>query len=57
MVAGIPNVGKSTLINSVSGRAMAKTGNKTGGYKGQSMDKVKRSGGAFRHSGYTLAEV
>ena len=30
MVAGIPNVGKSTLINSVSGRSAAKTGNTPG---------------------------
>ena len=30
MVAGIPNVGKSTFINSFAGRACAKTGNKPG---------------------------
>jgi ribosome biogenesis GTPase A len=30
MVCGIPNVGKSTLINSVAGRSAAKTGNKPG---------------------------
>ncbi len=30
MVCGIPNVGKSTLINSISGKASAKTGNKPG---------------------------
>ena len=28
MILGIPNVGKSTLINALSGRAVAKTGNK-----------------------------
>ncbi len=34
MVAGIPNVGKSTFINSYVGRASAKTGNKPGVTKG-----------------------
>ena len=35
MVAGIPNVGKSTFINSLAGRASAKTGNKPGVTRGQ----------------------
>lgn len=35
MIAGIPNVGKSTLINSLAGRAAAKTGNKPGVTKGK----------------------
>lgn len=35
MVAGIPNVGKSTWINSYVGRASAKTGNKPGVTKGK----------------------
>lgn len=35
MVAGIPNVGKSTLINSLAGRACTKTGNKPGVTKGK----------------------
>lgn len=34
MVAGIPNVGKSTFINSFAGKASAKTGNKPGVTKG-----------------------
>lgn len=34
MVAGIPNVGKSTFINSFAGKACAKTGNKPGVTKG-----------------------
>ena len=34
MVAGIPNVGKSTFINSFAGKACTKTGNKPGGTKG-----------------------
>ena len=35
MVAGIPNVGKSTFINSFAGKACAKTGNKPGVTKGK----------------------
>ncbi|MGI6118826.1 MAG: ribosome biogenesis GTPase YlqF [Bilifractor sp.] len=35
MVAGIPNVGKSTFINTVAGRASAKTGNRPGVTKGK----------------------
>ena len=35
MVAGIPNVGKSTFINKLSGRASARTGNKPGVTKGK----------------------
>ena len=36
MVVGIPNVGKSTFINSFAGKACAKTGNKPGVTKGNS---------------------
>ncbi|MDE6203468.1 MAG: ribosome biogenesis GTPase YlqF [Lachnospiraceae bacterium] len=35
MVAGIPNVGKSTFINSFAGRACTRTGNKPGVTKGK----------------------
>ncbi len=35
MIAGIPNVGKSTLINSLAGRSSAKTGNKPGVTRGK----------------------
>lgn len=35
MVAGIPNVGKSTFINSYTGKACTKTGNKPGVTKGK----------------------
>ncbi len=35
MICGIPNVGKSTLINSLAGRVSAKTGNKPGVTKGK----------------------
>ena len=35
MICGIPNVGKSTFINTLSGRSSAKTGNKPGVTKGK----------------------
>lgn len=35
MIVGIPNVGKSTFINSLAGKACAKTGNKPGVTKGK----------------------
>lgn len=40
MVVGIPNVGKSTFINSYAGRACAKTGNKPGVTKGKQWIKL-----------------
>ena len=43
LVAGIPNVGKSTLINSLSSRAVAKTGNRPGVTKGQQWIKTGKS--------------
>ena len=42
MVAGIPNVGKSTFINSFSGRACTKTGNKPGVTKGKQWIRLDR---------------
>lgn len=41
MIIGIPNVGKSTLINSLSGRKGTKTGNKPGITKGNQWIKLK----------------
>ena len=43
MVAGIPNVGKSTFINSYAGRACAKTGNRPGVTKGKQWIRLNRS--------------
>ncbi len=43
MVVGIPNVGKSTFINGLSGKAAAKTGNRPGVTKGKQWIKVDRS--------------
>ena len=42
MVVGIPNVGKSTFINSFVGKASAKTGNKPGVTKGNQWIKIDR---------------
>lgn len=42
MVAGIPNVGKSTFINSFAGRASAKTGNKPGVTKGAQWIRIDK---------------
>ncbi len=43
MVAGIPNVGKSTFINSLVGKACTKTGNKPGVTKGKQWIKLNKS--------------
>lgn len=43
MVAGIPNVGKSTFINSYAGKACAKTGNKPGVTKGKQWIRLNKS--------------
>ena len=43
MVAGIPNVGKSTFINSFAGKACAKTGNKPGVTKGNQWIRLNKS--------------
>jgi ribosome biogenesis GTPase A len=40
LILGIPNVGKSTLINAISGRAATKTGNKPGITKANQWIKV-----------------
>lgn len=42
MVAGIPNVGKSTFINSLAGKACARTGNKPGVTKGKQWVRLNR---------------
>ncbi len=43
MVVGIPNVGKSTFINSFAGKASAKTGNKPGVTKGKQWIKLGKN--------------
>ena len=43
MVVGIPNVGKSTFINSYAGKACAKTGNKPGVTKGRQWIRLNKT--------------
>lgn len=43
MIMGVPNVGKSTIINTLAGRVIAKTGNEAGVTKSQ--QKIKLSNG------------
>lgn len=42
IVVGIPNVGKSTFINSIAGKACAKTGNKPGVTKGKQWIRLNK---------------
>ena len=43
MIAGIPNVGKSTFINSLVGKSCTKTGNKPGVTKGKQWIRLNKS--------------
>ena len=43
MVVGIPNVGKSTFINALAGKAAAKTGNKPGVTKGKQWIRLNKN--------------
>lgn len=43
MVVGIPNVGKSTFINTLAGKACTKTGNKPGVTKGKQWIRLNKS--------------
>ena len=43
MVVGIPNVGKSTFINTFAGRAVAKTGNRPGVTKGKQWIRLNKN--------------
>ena len=45
LIMGIPNVGKSTLINTLAGRVIAKTGNEAGVTKSQ--QKIRLDGGVL----------
>ncbi|MBQ0001697.1 MAG: ribosome biogenesis GTPase YlqF, partial [Clostridiales bacterium] len=43
MIVGIPNVGKSTFINTFAGKACAKTGNKPGVTKGKQWIRLNKN--------------
>ncbi|QEG20366.1 ribosome biogenesis GTPase YlqF [Mariniblastus fucicola] len=69
MVVGVPNVGKSTLINKLAGRTIAKTGNEPAVTKSQQRINIGQGISLFdtpgmlwpnvenRHSGFRLASV
>lgn len=57
MVVGIPNVGKSTFINSFAGKACTKTGNKPGVTKGNQWIRLNKTLEAFGYSRNSLAPV
>ena len=54
MIVGIPNVGKSTFINSYARKACTKVGNKPGVTKGKQWIRLGKNI-ELRHSGNTLA--
>ena len=57
MVVGIPNVGKSTFINSLAGKAAAKTGNKPGVTKGKQWIRLNKKCGTSGYPRYPLAGI
>ena len=57
MVVGIPNVGKSTFINALAGKACAKTGNKPGVTKGKQWIRLNKTGRASGYTGNTVAKI
>ena len=57
MVAGIPNVGKSTFINTFAGKACAKTGNKPGVTKGKQWIKLNKNIGSVKDDILNIEEL
>ncbi len=57
MVVGIPNVGKSTFINTFAGKACAKTGNKPGVTKGKQWIRLNKKCRTSGYSWYFVAEI
>lgn len=52
MIVGIPNVGKSTLINRLANKKIAKTGDRPGITKQQLWIKVKKTSNYLIHPGF-----
>ena len=57
MVVGIPNVGKSTFINSFAGKACAKTGNKPGVTKGKQWIRLNKGLELLDTPRYPVAQI
>ena len=57
MVLGIPNVGKSTLINRLAGRSAAKTGDRPGVTRGQQWIRVGNTMEILGHPWHFMAKI
>lgn len=57
MILGIPNVGKSTLINFISGTAAARTANTPGHTRGKQWVRLSQGVGSFGYPRCFMAEV
>ena len=57
MVAGIPNVGKSTFINDIRGKSMCKDRKQTWCDQGKTMDPPEQKCRASGHTWNSLAEI
>ena len=57
MILGIPNVGKSSLINRLAGRAKTQTGNRPGVTKAQQWIRLKGTMELLDTPGILMAEI
>ncbi len=57
IILGIPNVGKSTLINSLAGSAATRTANKAGHTRGQQWVKIGKNLELLDTPGVFMAKI